>query len=195
MLLAAGELIRIVVLAPFEPEHFEQLLGALLAMEVALRVKERQLDVLDGAGSREQIEGLENEANSTAADRRQLFFFERGDIDAFEQVTATGGTIEASDDVHQSRLARTRRAHDCEELAALDAKRDVPQGLHFDFAHTVGLVQAFDLDNRRHRDAQCASRSGDDEAASDAVGLVSPERNSAVTTKSPCLSSPLMTST
>src|SRR5271167_1426568 len=139
-----------VVLTSFEPEHFEQLSGAFLAIEVALRAKEGQLNVLDSGGSREQVEGLENEANSTAADRRQLFFFERGD-DAFEQVTATGGTIETSDDVHQGRLARTRRAHNREELAARDAKRDVPQSLHLDFTHTIGLVQAFDLDNRRHR--------------------------------------------
>ena len=73
LLLAAGELIRMVVFAPLEPEHFEQSLRrAARHRRVQRRVKQRQLDVLERAGAREQVEALKDEADSTAADRRQL---------------------------------------------------------------------------------------------------------------------------
>ena len=42
------------------------------------------------------------------------------DVDAFEEIGAARRAVEAAEDVHQRGLARARRAHDREELAALD---------------------------------------------------------------------------
>ncbi len=50
LLLAAGELIRMVLLAPMEPEHFEQMGRAILARMVQCRIEKGQLDILQRTG-------------------------------------------------------------------------------------------------------------------------------------------------
>ena len=86
-----------------------------------------------------------------AADARELRLGELRDIDAVETVVAAGRPVEATEDRHQRRLARSRRAHDGDELAALDGQADAAQRMHVDVADVIGPRDVLDSDDRlRH---------------------------------------------
>ena len=76
------------------------------------RVDQRQLDVAQRRGARDQVEALEDEPDLAVADIGELVVVEVADVDAVEQVAAARRDVEAADDVHQRRLAAARRAHD-----------------------------------------------------------------------------------
>src|SRR5207247_1360837 len=65
------------------------------------------------------------------------------------QIDALVGLVEAADQVHERALARARRAHHRDELAAIDVQRNAAQRLHLDVAHPVDLDQLARLDDRR----------------------------------------------
>ena len=121
LLLAAGELARRVALAIAEAEKCSA--ARARSMRSARRcrpgggVVERQADILERAGARQQVEALEHEAEALAADAGEVRLAQRRDIDALEEVMAAGRPVEAAENGHQRRLARTRRAHDGDELA------------------------------------------------------------------------------
>ena len=103
------------------------------------RVEQRQLDVLDRRGARQQIEALEHEADGLVPDARELVGRQRRDIAAVHQDTAARRPIQAPEDVHERRLARTRRPDDGDELAGVDAERDAAQRVHEMIADVVVL--------------------------------------------------------
>ncbi len=115
------------------------------------RVEQRQLDVLEGVGARQQVEVLEHEADLVVADLGAAVAVEVRDLDAVEHVAAGGRPVETADDVHQRRLAGAGRTHDRHELAAVDVERDAVQGAHLRPAHAVDAVQVADADDRLRR--------------------------------------------
>src|SRR5206468_6702092 len=113
LLLPPGELGRVVVEPAAQPHALQGLRRTLAALPRAdARVEQRQLDVLDGAGAREQVEALENEAEGAVADGGELGAGEPGDLVPVEQVPTARGAVEAADDVHEGALARAGGAHD-----------------------------------------------------------------------------------
>src|ERR1019366_3463440 len=70
------------------------------------RVDERELDVLDGARPREQVEALKYEADRLVANVGQLSAAETRNLVAVEDVAPAGGPVEAAKDFHEGRLAR-----------------------------------------------------------------------------------------
>ncbi len=54
-------------------------------------VDEGELDVVQGGGAGEQVEGLKDEADLLVADAGELVVVERGDVVAVEPVAAAGG--------------------------------------------------------------------------------------------------------
>jgi hypothetical protein len=73
LLLTAGQLAGCIALAITEAENPERRPCALVSARPARgRIKQRQRDVLDGAGARQQIKALEHEAEPLAADPRQV---------------------------------------------------------------------------------------------------------------------------
>ena len=90
-------------------------------------VDERQLDVVQGAGARQQVEGLEDEADLAVADRRQLVVVHLRDDLAAEHVGALARRVEAADQVHQRRLARARGSHDGHVLALARSSKVTPR--------------------------------------------------------------------
>jgi hypothetical protein len=89
-------------------------------------VDHRQLDVAERADPGDQVEGLEHESDLAVSDIGQLVSFHAAHVHSIEQVAAMAGQVQAAKDVHQGRLARPAGAHDGDEIAALDAQRDVP---------------------------------------------------------------------
>src|SRR5690606_17379532 len=74
---------------------------------------------------------------------------ERGDIDAIAVVAALARGVEAADEVHQRRLARTRGSHDGDEGAVLDAQVDILQRHHLGLgAGGIDLAERACLDDR-----------------------------------------------
>ena len=89
LLLAAGELGRRVVLAAGEADRGQGLAGARGgAPRRAPAVDQRQLDVLERRGARQQVEPLEHEADVVAAQQRELVAVELAHVHAAEEVLA-----------------------------------------------------------------------------------------------------------
>ena len=124
LLLAAGELARLVVETLAESDALQRRGGerARVALAAAAVVEQRQLDVLERAGARQEIEALEDEAELLVADGGERVLVEAVDAHAVEQVRAVGRRVEAAEDVHQRRLAGAGRAHDGDELARRDGR-------------------------------------------------------------------------
>ena len=152
LLLAARQLVRVVVHALAEADDLEHFLRALvplggLHLVRAAVVEQRQLDVVERRRPRQQVEPLEDEADLLVADDRQLVLRHPGDVLAVEEVLPARRPIQAPDDVHEGRLAGSRRARDADELAAVDVERRAAQGAHFDVADLVGLRQVANGDD------------------------------------------------
>src|SRR6478672_10406341 len=87
--LAAGELVGHVGHARAEPHLLERLLRPLLALGAGESgVDQRQLDVVQGVGAREQVEGLEDEADLLVADAGELGVVELLDGGVVQDVAA-----------------------------------------------------------------------------------------------------------
>ena len=68
-------------------------------------VDERQLHVVQGSRAGQQVEGLENKTNFFVTDARQLVIIELAHELAVQPVLPLAGSIQASDQVHERRLA------------------------------------------------------------------------------------------
>ena len=120
--------------------------SALLALHAG--VDQRQLDVVQRVGARQQIERLEDEADLLVAHPRELAVVHRRHELAVQPVLAVVGRIEAADHVHQRRLARARRAHDRDVLAALHGEIDAAQRVNHLGAHLIVALQVVGPDRR-----------------------------------------------
>jgi hypothetical protein len=151
LLLAAGQLPRLVPEAVAEAEPLEGLAGARLALAARdALVQQRRRDVLERRGPRQEVVGLEDEADRPAADRGEAVVGEAGDRRARELVLARRRPVEAAEDAHHRRLAGARGSEDGDELALVDRERDVAQGVDEDGAHVVGPADTLEAE-QAHR--------------------------------------------
>jgi len=136
--LPARQLVRPVRHPVGEPDVLERpgRLGTALLRGHA-RVNQRQLDVVEGTGARQQVEGLEHEPDLFVADPRQFIVGQIAHLLTVEPVFAPRRRVEAADEVHERRFPRTRRAHDGHELVALHLDLDAAQRVHHLAAHVV----------------------------------------------------------
>ena len=111
-------------------------------------VEQRQFDVVERRGARQQVEALEDEPDLAVAHDRELVLRHARDVLAVEDVAAARRPIEAPEDVHQRRLAGSGRAGDRDELAGLDVEVRAAQRAHGDLADVVGLDEISDGNNR-----------------------------------------------
>jgi hypothetical protein len=147
--LTTGELVGLVVHARLEADVGERLLGALDALgRRSAVVDEGQLDVVEGCGAGQQVEGLEDEANLLVADAGELVVVEFADELAVEPVLAFRGSVEASDEVHESGFPGAGRSHNGDVLVVLDLHGDAAQGLDLLLeAHVVSAPKVLDHDH------------------------------------------------
>ncbi|MND81618.1 hypothetical protein D3C80_734210 [compost metagenome] len=73
---------------------------------------------------------LEHETEGLTAQPGQLVAVQLGDVLAGEQVVTGGRTIQATENVHQGRLAGAGRTDNGDELARVDRQADTSH--HFD---------------------------------------------------------------
>jgi hypothetical protein len=147
--LAARQLVRAVVDALAQLDHLQRLAGAGETLFLGdAGVDERQLHVVQRGRARQQVEGLEDEADLAVAHGRQLVVVHLGHHVAVQHVAALRGRVQAADDVHERRLARARRPHHRHVLALRDLERDAAQRVDLFGAHDVRAPQVDRLDER-----------------------------------------------
>jgi hypothetical protein len=123
---------------------------ALALGAVEARQQQRQFDVLLGRQHRHQVVELEDETDVVAAPGRQLPGAHRVDALPVDVDLTAAGRIQSADQVEQRGLARTRRAHQCDEVALLDVQVDAVQNLDLFRAALVGLGEVANADQCRH---------------------------------------------
>ena len=102
---------------------------------------DRQQDVLPGGEHRQQVEGLEDEADVVAAEAGQRGVVQRGELAPGDDHRPGRRRVQPGQAVHQRGLARSGRAHDRGEPAGGDVQVDAVQGVHRRRAAAVGLGQ------------------------------------------------------
>ena len=111
LLLAARQLIGEVVEPVAQADRRQRIHRALVALGrlhlVGAVVEQRQLDVVERRGPRQQVEPLEDEPDLPVADDGELVLRHARDVLAVEDVGAARRPIEAAEDVHQRGLAGT----------------------------------------------------------------------------------------
>src|SRR5262249_42862340 len=120
--------------------------AVLRAMSVG-RVDQGKLDVFEGRGPRQQVEGLEDEPDLSVADLGALVAAEAGHVHSVEKIAPGGRPVEAANDVHERALAGSRRAHDGDELGGSDREGDAVESADLDLAHLVDASQVLDADD------------------------------------------------
>jgi len=105
-------------------------------------IDQRQLDVFQRSGTRQQVETLKHEAEVIAPQQRALVARQLFDADTLEFVAAAAGRVEAAEDVHRCRLARTAGTHDGDEVTGIDGEIDALQSLEGGLPAAIGLGDA-----------------------------------------------------
>ena len=121
-------------------------LVALVAAE-----EQRQGDVLLRGERRDQVVGLEDEADRGAAQLGELLVVELGEVDVADVHRPAGEVVEPGEAVHQRALARAGRAHDRGELARLERHGDAVEGAHLAVAAAVDLHRVHRACRSGHR--------------------------------------------
>ena len=122
LLLTARQLIRMMMRAVGKPDRGKRrhrLLPPLAHRTLVAVVEQRQLHVLDGRRSRQQVEALKHEPDRRVPHVRELVPRQRRDVAAVQHVAPARRLVEAAEDVHESGLSGSRRSHDRHELAGL----------------------------------------------------------------------------
>ena len=124
---------------------------------VARAARSRAADALVGEGhghvlerrrARQQVVGLEDEADGPAAQARQAVVVELVHVRAAQPIAALRRPVEAADDVHERRLAGARRPDDGHELPAPDVEVDAVEGTDVEPARVVDAVDVGQRDER-----------------------------------------------
>ena len=112
-------------------------------------VEHRQHHVLQRVGARQQVIGLEDEANTPVADRGQLHLIQIADILPGQDIAPASWMIQAAQDVHQGAFPGSGGSHDGDKFTLLDFQVNTIQRLNLNISHTVDLYQVDRLDDRR----------------------------------------------
>jgi hypothetical protein len=150
LLLAAGELGGPMRETVGDADRRDELVEP-LAVGLAPGQGERKEDVLLRVEDRHQVEALEDEAELVAPHPRQLAVLEAGELRPVDRDGARGRTVEARQEMHQGRLARTRRSHDGGESAGREVDRDIVEGVHRRVALAEGTAQVEGRDDEGDR--------------------------------------------
>ena len=107
-------------------------------------VVQRHQDVLQGRGSRQQVEALEDETQFCRPHQGPLVGREAAHLLAVEPELAGTRPVEAAQDVHERGLAGTGGPHQGHHFAAGNGKGNAFEHGHVHFAEVVGLGDVFE---------------------------------------------------
>ncbi len=110
----------------------------------------RQHDIFERGEVGNQVELLEDETHFFGAGAVQVRGGNHGNILAVEPNFTASGTIQAADQVGESRFSRAGRAHDGQPFAGPNLQRDVIQRAHHASAFGLGRVETADMGKLDH---------------------------------------------
>ena len=126
------------------PDALQQFLGPLAASAVSempvVRVRQRHDHVVQGAGPRQQVEVLEDEADLAVAQHGPLVGRGIRNLLPVQPILAGGRVVQAAQDVHQRALAGAAGAHQGDQFAAGNSQRNALEHRHVHLAEVVRLV-------------------------------------------------------
>ena len=149
LLLAARQLRRIMCEAGGETHLLEFGARALGCVARAGKLKRRG-DVFERGHGRNQVKGLEHDADALAAKARQGVFVQRAELDAVNLNFAFIWPLKAGHDHEQRRFARTGSPDYADRLAFADCQIDVAQDMHASRAAAETEVDAAHRDRRKN---------------------------------------------
>jgi len=150
LLLAAGKLGRGMRFPAVEPDPGQRgARGGMAGGGFLAAIEQRQFDIFLGRGAGQQVETLEDETQTMAAQQRPLVAIELFDMNAAKQVLAGGRRIETAENVHRRRFAGTARPHDGDEFAGGNAQIDAAQRQKGRLPFAVALGNAAQFNERR----------------------------------------------
>ncbi len=142
-------------------DGFERALGFFDALvRRSAVINQRQLDVVERGGARQQIESLKDEADLFVADGGEIVIVELADQPARQPVFPARRSIEATDQIHKRGFSRAGWSHDGDIFAAADLEIDAAQGVYQLRTHGVILGQSLCLDGQTLIDEVLAERLG-----------------------------------
>src|SRR5690606_18546322 len=131
LLLAAAHVARIAAQLVGEPDGLQCTFGFRHGLGVAHAPHvERQADILEGRQRREEIVGLENEADVTAPQIGELLGRQPVDGLVLDTYRTRGRRQDAAEDRQQGRLAAAGRAHQQRQLAGPQGQADALERPH-----------------------------------------------------------------
>ncbi len=153
LLLTAGQLVRTMSEPRTEPERLDKSVDArpLDRTRPTTVELERKHDVAERIERRDQVERLEDEADASTPQDREVDVTEAGDLGVSDPGTPFGGIVESRHDVHQGGLAGTGRPHDRGELPTADADAHIVQRTDGALAGAVGLLRCWTRARARGR--------------------------------------------
>jgi hypothetical protein len=114
-------------------------------------VDQRQFNVFQRTGARQQIIALKHEPQIVTPQQGPLVARQSRNTNPLEQVLSAGRGIQIADHVHGRRFTRSDGAHDHHELATADAQVDAVKRAHNGVALPVDAADASQPDQRRRR--------------------------------------------
>ena len=152
LLLAAGKLVGLVLQLVRQAQIREQGLGPVKArLFVHPGVYGGKGHVFRGGQRGEQVVALEDEPDALPAQFRELVAVQRADVHAADAADPGRLGVEAAQDVHERRLARSGLSDDGDEIAFLDGKGHVLQHMDAVLPGPEELVDAFGFDDFHSR--------------------------------------------
>ena len=112
-------------------------------------VDERHLHVLERRVAGEQVVSLEHEPDAPIAQGRKAIVVEAGRVLPSHHKPPRAGAVENPDKVHEGGFARSRGAHNGDELTLADRKRRLRQRVYGRVAHAVAPRQSVSLEKHR----------------------------------------------
>jgi hypothetical protein len=93
-------------------------------------VDQRQLDVVQGGCSCQEVERLKDEPNFLITDSSELVVVHLRHVLTGKPIFALTWRVETANQIHQRRLARTRRTNDRDVLAFANIERNAVERVH-----------------------------------------------------------------
>src|SRR5699024_6585276 len=141
LLLAPGELRRVVLETVAQPDGVDDVVEPAL-LRLPAGDGERQQDVLPGGQRRDEVEGLEDEADPGPSQSGQLFLLQPGDVDAADAYPALADRVQPGEAVHERGLPGARGPHDGGELTGADLQVDAVERADARLPPAVDLAQS-----------------------------------------------------
>jgi len=150
LLLAAGELCRVLACMVLEPDAFEQAgdAGVDLAARADAGQAQRHGDVVGHRLGHQQVEVLKDHPDALA-EAPQAVGIQRGDVLAVDQDASAGGLLEAVDQTQQRALAGAGVADQTEDFTGGDLQLRRLQGRDVSAAGPIGFVDLMEFDHGR----------------------------------------------